>query len=129
MICRYVFLNGKRSKNDAGPDGYCPGHPPKGSGLGAGWVSAIAGSISAAASTINLAWPHIEPIIRTWISNHADFFIRAQSVLQEALRADHIPKSQSSLLSSIEGLRKETEELIAAVYGRPGDDSSKGNDH
>lgn len=126
MRCRYKFPNGIRCKNDC-QSGYCLGHPPRG-GNRAAWVSAIAATISAVNATITGAWPLLEPIIRIWLQNHADFMTRSETLLHEVMDTEDfaddlsiqeqeaVELHRAVIQDRIDDLVKEAAELHQAVY-------------
>jgi hypothetical protein len=115
MKCRYVFPDGKRCENDS-QSGYCLGHPPGGGGPTAAWVSSISAAISAATAAINYAWPHLAPVIQTWLQNHAGFMARSENLLQAVINAGDDPAVDISIQKRIDDLVEEAAELCRAVY-------------
>jgi hypothetical protein len=112
--CRHVFDNGVRCRNDASSSGYCsPKHEP--GHFSAAAVSAIAAVVSATMATIG-AWPHLEPIIRTWLQTHTGFMSRAEKLLQGALDSGNDRAVNAAIQKEIDLLREEAAELQRAVY-------------
>jgi hypothetical protein len=79
-------------------------------------VSAISAAISAGAATITFAWPHLEPIVRIWLQNHAGFMTRAENLLQEVIDTGDDLADNVSIQQRIDGLVEEAAELHRAVY-------------
>ncbi len=61
------------------PEG--PKPPDKGPGNGPAWVTAITGLIGVVAANVVVAWPHVEP----WVRTHVHFFSQLGQLLDDAI--------------------------------------------
>jgi hypothetical protein len=117
--CRYVFPDGVRCANKASQSGFCQGHPPDGGKNRAAWVSAISAAISATTATITVitvAWPHLQPLLHTWLQNHAGFMSRAEILVRDVLKTGDDFADNASIQKQIDLLLGEAAELHRAVY-------------
>jgi hypothetical protein len=115
-LCQYVFPSGIRCKNQVSSPGYCLGHPPQGGKNRAAWMAAIASAVSATMATITVAWPHLQPIIHTWLQTHMGFMSRAEILIQDVLDSGDEPTANASIQKQIDLLLEEAADLQRAVY-------------